>query len=60
MVYYRFTTDFYDWFGFVWCIILLNHGVLNNILPKLANIFEVFHHYLFGRSTDIQPIFNKF
>ena len=31
LVYYRFTTDCYDWFGFIYYIILVKQGVLNSI-----------------------------
>ena len=43
------------------CIHLIHYltkvqGVLNNIWPKLTNIFQVFHHYLLGCLADIQLI----
>ena len=58
MVYYRFTND---WFGFVWYIISLNHGVL--YLTKTSQYFLSFPSLslrMFNRhSTDIWSVLNK-
>ena len=53
LVFYRFTTDYYEWFGFIQYIILLKQRVLNTIRPKLTNIFQVFRHYPLGRLANI-------
>ena len=45
LVYYCFSADCQDWFGLAEYNILLKQGVLNNIWPKLTNVFQIFSSF---------------